>query len=532
MAILDATSADEAFDAGYDYTVSYQGGLVFDSDRYVYSTQGGNQVEVIGSGFTYVAGLPTGGTVTQVRIDLSSDGDFSTGADIDVTITGLSAALHNLISTASTQVSATSFWQAVMPGNDTIQPPENADGTVFGDFFDVKGVAFNAVSLTAGDDLITSNATVEMPALSRSGQNVLVGDAMSVEGEAFSNIAFAGELSGGNDTITANGLDLYNLVGDAYGVGVLGFVHGGDDRITNNQTGAPFSAFGGVVVSGDAYNNGGVVVGGNDTLTGTDFPFLREVLAGDVFNNVSGTTTGGNDVVNGRAGQDLLAGDAYKLTGGVVNGGDDTINGGGDSDVIAGDIYQMSDATLNAGNDRLIGGEGNDSIVGDVAAFSGALHIVAGNDFLSGGSGNDTLYGDLSPGNALLPAHIGGNDTLDGGLGNDVLGGGGGTDTGTFASIAKAVVVNLHTGIATGQGNDSLYGIENVVGSSKADRVTGNAVANLLDGRGGDDTIMGGGGGDSLHGGNGADRLIGGGGGDGLTGGRGGDRFDFRDVAD
>ncbi|MDY0874174.1 DUF5801 repeats-in-toxin domain-containing protein [Dongia rigui] len=76
-------------------------------------------------------------------------------------------------------------------------------------------------------------------------------------------------------------------------------------------------------------------------------------------------------------------------------GGDDTINGG-------------------AGNDYIYGQGGNDTIHGD-----------ADNDFIEGGTGNDTLFGDA--GNDTLNGGDG-NDTLDGGIGTDIVNGGAGND--------------------------------------------------------------------------------------------------------
>src|SRR5262249_34917348 len=80
-------------------------------------------------------------------------------------------------------------------------------------------------------------------------------------------------------------------------------------------------------------------------------------------------------------------------------------------------------------------------------AGADTVHGLGGNDSIDGGEGSDQLFGD------------GGDDTLAGGLGNDSLNGGAGFDLAIFAEPA-GVSVNLTTGRATGEGNDTLTGIE------------------------------------------------------------------------
>lgn len=122
-------------------------------------------------------------------------------------------------------------------------------------------------------------------------------------------------------------------------------------------------------------------------------------------------------------------------------------------------------------------------------------------DTLIGLAGNDYLYGN------------GGNDILNGGSGNDYLDGGDGNDTATYAGNSSAVTVNLSLSSAqntVGAGTDTLYSIENLIGSSYNDTLTGDAKANLLEGGLGNDILIGGAGTDTLIGGLGADILTGG----------------------
>ena len=209
----------------------------------------------------------------------------------------------------------------------------------------------------------------------------------------------------------------------------------------------------------------------------------------------------GNDILDGGAGKDLLEGGA----------GDDHLSGGSGNDILNG----------GSGNDILVGGAGIDELNGgdgvDTADYSALTTAVVadlssgrvkadGNATLSsienirGGSGNDVLIGDVND-NAL---HGGaGNDSLSGGAGDDHLDGGSGNDTADYSALTTAVLVDLTSGTAIGDGNDTLINIENIRGGSGDDTLIGES---------GDNTIQGGYGDDSLSGGSGNDRLDGGGG--------------------
>ena len=106
-----------------------------------------------------------------------------------------------------------------------------------------------------------------------------------------------------------------------------------------------------------------------------------------------------------------------------------------------------------------------------------------------------------------------GNDILQGGTGNDILDGGAGNDTADYSdATANNLNVNLNTGVSGGggRGSDTLFNIENVLGSSFNDKMTGNAGVNMLIGAGGTDQLNGGGGNDILWGGAGDDTITGG----------------------
>jgi Ca2+-binding RTX toxin-like protein len=244
---------------------------------------------------------------------------------------------------------------------------------------------------------------------------------------------------------------------------------------------------------------------GRDILYGTEGGDHIDALGGsdDVY------LGGGADFAFGGAGGDRLFG----------GDGDDVLNGGADSDRLDGgsgfnsaDYHDAAGAvsvdltttgaqnTRSSGYDRLINIQ---RVVG--SRFDDFLRGNSLDNILNGKEGDDFLRGE------------GGDDILNGSLGVDTVG----------FDHGDSVTVDLALGQATGQGIDTLLFVENVVGSSDADRLSGSRAANILNGWLGDDRLYGRDGDDFLFGGigNGIDYLNGGEGADRLEGGSGGDRL-------
>lgn len=120
-----------------------------------------------------------------------------------------------------------------------------------------------------------------------------------------------------------------------------------------------------------------------------------------------------------------------------------------------------------------------------------------------GTQADDDLAG--SPGEVVCG--LGGDDTMAGSDGDDVLVGGSGIDTADFNAAPSGITADLGAGAATGQGDDTLRGIENVTGSSHGDVLIGDAGPNALLGGGGVDVLAGGPGADTLDGGPGRDTV-------------------------
>ena len=124
---------------------------------------------------------------------------------------------------------------------------------------------------------------------------------------------------------------------------------------------------------------------------------------------------------------------------------------------------------------------------------------------MAGSPGNDVLRG--GPSLSLLVG-VAGDDSLVGAEGLDVL-----------LPLADAgLAVDLGAGTVRGEGNDTVQGIDVVMGTPGPDVIVGGPDGDVLWGVGGDDRMAGGGGHDWLEGGDGNDSLDGGDGNDILLG--------------
>jgi Ca2+-binding RTX toxin-like protein len=234
---------------------------------------------------------------------------------------------------------------------------------------------------------------------------------------------------------------------------------------------------------------------GDDTLQGTAKADVIVTRGGDD----AVAALAGNDLVCGGAGVDALFGQegndrlaggagADQISGGV---GNDSIDGGRDFDYVN---YYFSPAGVNVDLGAGSGtGEGTDALKG--------IENVFGSPFA------DSIMG--SEGTNLI-APLGGNDTVDargaldivydgvgpqssGTDGDDILDGGDGLDAVAYTTSPGPVNASLASGTATGNGTDTIDGMEGIWGSPFDDVLTGDSARNLLLPNDGNDQVDGGG---------------------------------------
>ena len=298
----------------------------------------------------------------------------------------------------------------------------------------------------------------------------------------------------GNDVITAtpNDSTINGLGGDdkLIGQGSNDVLNGGDGNDTLDGGLGNDTLDGGAGVNTASFDHFPTPVTVNlakGTATGQGNDIMRDIqkVIGSNFNDTI-VGNAADNVIDGGAGIDTVRFDGVAAAV-MVDLSMETATGQGNDTLLH--IENVTGSSLNdtitgnAGDNVIDGGGGTDTVRFDGVAAAVTVNLVNGT---AAGQGADTLRNiENIVGSSL-------DDTITGNAGNNVVDGGTGNDTVRFDGVAAAVTVNLATGIATGQGNDTLRNIENVVGSSLDDTITGNAGNNVIDGGLGNNTIDGG----------------------------------------
>jgi hypothetical protein len=316
-------------------TVTNSGSII--SNSVAITNYSRNTVTVINTGLiagyngSAIRALYTGSTI------LHNDGNIN-GA-IDLTS---SERASNLIDNQAHGTISGAVWLG--SGVNTLMNSGGITGSISGgaggDTVANSGTITGSVNLGDGGNALANHHLIDGSITTGSGNDTVINDG---------SITGAVRLGDGNDVLT-------NLHGTISGAVDLG---AGDDTLINT-----YGVISGNIVGG----------AGDDTITGGD---ARDVIYGD---NVSGDTSGGNDVLSGGYGDDLI-------TGGY---GNDTVYGNQGDDVLYG----------NQGSDWIHGGQGDDTIYGG-----------QGNDTVNGGVGNDVLFGNLGD-DLFVFAHGFGHDTI------------------------------------------------------------------------------------------------------------------------
>ncbi len=282
------------------------------------------------------------------------------------------------------------------------------------------------------------------------------------------------------------------------------------DSIVVNTSGAPTEVA--IDLRGGPFAPGATDEGDG----GSEIEFTLNLSTGSPTLRIIGST-GDDNIVVGANGINLDASETTSDADVTISGSPSLVLEGGDgADRLsvgggAGTGGAGPPATLQgqAGDDRLLGGIGGSTLDGadgtDEASYVGATELTLAD--LS--SGQVTIQGGALDTLVAIENLTGspGNDLLIGDMGNNAIDGGAGMDTIDFGNAGSGVTVNLANHTATGEGNDTLSGIENVLGSGADDAITGDGAANILAGSAGDDTIDGGDEADTLVGGDGKDTV-------------------------
>jgi Ca2+-binding RTX toxin-like protein len=280
-----------------------------------------------------------------------------------------------------------------------------------------------------------------------------------------------GSASGGEGSDHLGGLE--GLVGSAHDDNLTGdggansFVPLGGNDVVQGGNGADRVAFyfapssvTADLAAGSATGEGSDRIMGVENLAGSDH---ADSFTGNGEDNIL-LGRPGNDTLTGGAGDDSVIGDE----------GDDQLDGGADQDDVSYLGVRSGGVSVDLAAGRALGGGGSDRI--------------SGVENVTGSPQSDVIYGDSAANN------------LVGAGGDDAIRGREGFDTASFIFSPAAVDANLATGKATGEGSDTLGGIESMIGSGQNDTLTGNALPNALSGFGGSDVINGAGAGDLLVG--------------------------------
>jgi Ca2+-binding RTX toxin-like protein len=318
--------------------------------------------------------------------------------------------------------------------------------------------------LRGGDGIDTADYSASAAAVA---VNLLAGSTFGgdAQGDTLFNIEnLIG--TGSNDTLVGNAsVNVIRAGADDDAIGAVGgndTLDGGDGNDTVSYDFATAAANASLATDTDSLGNTLTSV---ENLIGSS---LADQLTGDAAANIL-TGAGGDDILEGGAGADTLDG----------RDGSDTASFSASAAAVAVNLLQGTAGGGDAQGDtltsieNLTGSAFNDTLVGDTAV-----------NVLTGGAGGDLL------------AAVGGGDTLDGGDGNDTV---------SYDFDSVAVTASLATGADSR--DNTLTGVENLIGSSLDDRLTGDAGVNILTGAAGNDILEGGAGADVLDGRDGIDTV-------------------------
>ncbi len=306
--------------------------------------------------------------------------------------------------------------------------------------------------------------------------------------------------------------NIENIIGSVYGDTLTG--NSGDNVIKGGNGADKIDGGAGIdTVSYSGLSTGGVNVNlavttaqsGNyaqgDTLSNIEniigSPY-DDILIGNSGDNII-ESGNGYDQVDGGAGIDTISYVNSTLAV-FVNIGTTNAQSGGDAH---GDtLLNIENIIASAYNDKLTGSSVANRIDGasgvDTVSYANSTAAVNVNLGLTTAQSGGFAAGDtlVSIENIIGSSY---NDTLTGTSLANKIEGGSGVDTVSYAGSNAAVNVNLAVTTAQVGGHaagDTLFNIENIIGSSYSDTLKGTSIANIINGGTGNDKMTGGSGAD------------------------------------
>jgi Ca2+-binding RTX toxin-like protein len=428
-----------------------------------YQNSDGTVVTVTGTGFTYVNGVPTGGTISSIVV--------ADGATTLVTISGLNTQLYDFYYAAfgwdrdDRPRQNGDGWQTLsvlLAGNDTINGGNGNDDIIAGG--------------NEGNDVIKGNGGDDFINGSRGNDTMNGGtgfDTLSYEDSHFGNGAFRGiVLDVGLGTVTDcwNNKDKISNFEQFRGSRF-------NDSIKGTVADQEFLGFRGadtIDAGGTSQQDWDQVRYDRDARYGGNFGIDADMSTGKIRDGFGSFDTVTNvELIVGTKFADTFKGGGTNSHGFVGQAGVDSYDGAGADDGIefwgnntAGAVLDMTKATGQIVND----GFGNtETYTGVIEWFwgTGLADNFKGNaaaNWLGGGRGNDTISGG------------GGNDNIRGAEDADRMTGGAGADRFVWQreneGFANDVITDFQTGV-----DDIVFRFNNFTGMDGTVRFSNSAAA-------------------------------------------------------
>ncbi|HEY9694944.1 MAG TPA: DUF4347 domain-containing protein [Oculatellaceae cyanobacterium] len=272
-----------------------------------------------------------------------------------------------------------------------------------------------------------------------------------------------------------------NNIATIAGAGIFNQTNG-KIKITSSTISANTTNHGGGI-----YNEEGTITAKNTIIAGNTANFVPDFVstANSTFisggHNLIGTATTGtiaSDIITSDTKLGTLQNNGGTTQTIALLPGSPAINAGDDSN---------APTTDQRGQTRIFDGKI------DIGAYESRIAIVTGT------TKNENISSNITNADVIEFRAQAGSDVIKATALSDYIDGGTGKDQVTYATSTAAININLATNTASGghANNDTLIGIEGIIGSSYNDVITGSTENGTFNGGAGADTINGGGGTDS-----------------------------------